>query len=306
MNKDAERVVVGLGEVLWDCFADSRRPGGAPANVAFHAQQLGLRGMVCSRVGSDESGAELVHYLADRGLDTAAIQRDDRRPTGYVTVDSSDPARPFYVIHEDVAWDNLQFDAALERLAGEASAVCFGTLAQRSPQSRETIHRLLTAARDALIVYDVNLRQSWYRRDWIERSLEASRVVKLNCDEVETLAVLLGVGSTQPTDFVAALQDRYGVETVCITRAERGCLVIGPGQEVDVPGLEVKVADAVGAGDAFTAALICGILRGWPLASTAKFANRVGALVAGQPGAMPIFTQELSAAIDEAQARGNR
>ena len=301
MGETDSRIVVGLGEVLWDCFGDSRRPGGAPSNVAFHARQLGHRGVICSRVGRDPPGDELLSYLSGRGLDTGHIQLDARHPTGHVTVDSTDPTDPSYVIHENVAWDNLEFDEPLERLMGEASAVCFGTLAQRSEPSREAIHRCLAAAGNALVVYDVNLRQSWYRRDWIERSLRASRVVKLNIDEVGVLAGLLETTSADPGGLAAALRDRYDVELVCVTRADKGCLVMGTDEQVDLPGVTVKVADAVGAGDAFTAALISGCLRGWPLPATARFANRVGALVASRPGAMPIITEELGALIDEAQ-----
>lgn len=301
-DERTDRIVVGLGEVLWDCFGSSRRPGGAPANVAFHASQLGHRGVICSRVGTDEAGDELLAYLADRGLDVSHIQLDTARATGYVTVDSTDPGRPSYVIHENVAWDYLEFGRPLERLMGEASAVCFGTLAQRSPRSRETIHRCLSSARDALVVYDVNLRQSWYHRDWIERSLGASQIVKLNSEEVSALGEVLAVGSKEPQSFAAALRDRFGVELVCITRAERGCLLIGADETVDVPGIEVEVADAVGAGDAFTAALISARLRGWSVSAAARFANRVGALVAGRPGAMPVLVDEL-AALESASQR---
>ncbi len=296
-------IVVGLGEVLWDCFADSRRPGGAPANVAFHAQQLGHRGIICSRVGSDRAGDELLAYLADRGLETRNIQRDADRPTGRVTVDGTDPSRPSYTIHENVAWDYIEPDGALERLAGEASAICFGTLAQRSRLSRGTIHRFLAMAPKALIVYDVNLRQSWYQRDWIEWSLGTSRIVKLNTDEVCVMAQVLEIRCTEPQRFAATLRGRYDVEFVCITRAERGCVVIGPDREVYVPGRPVEVADAVGAGDAFSAALISGFLRRWPLEESVKFANRVGALVASRPGAMPVLAEELAALVDQVEGR---
>jgi fructokinase len=252
-------------------------------------------------VGADGAGEELLEYLTARGLETRHIQRDADRATGRVTVDSTDPQRPSYLIHQNVAWDYLEFDRPLERLMGEASAVCFGTLAQRSLQSRETIHRCLSAAPGALVVYDVNLRQSWYQREWIERSLRASRIVKLNANEVDVLAEVLQARSAEPPDFAGSLRKRYGVELVCITRAERGCLLIGAGQTADVPGVDVHVADAVGAGDAFTAGLIWAHLRGWSLPSAARFANEVGALVASRPGAMPVLTDELSTLVSARQ-----
>lgn len=301
MRAPGEQIVVGLGELLWDCFADSRRPGGAPANVAFWAQQLGHRGLICSRVGDDDAGRELLADLESRGLDTHHIQRDGRRPTGKVTVETTDPQRPSYVIHQDVAWDCLECVGDVQRLMRGAAAVCFGTLAQRSSRSRETIRRALVEAADALIVYDVNLRPPWYRRDWIERSMQAARIVKLNTDEVESLAAVLQTGSAEPAAFAAALRNRFGAEIVCVTRAERGCVVIGPEETVDLEGLTVEVADAVGSGDAFTAALISGCLRQWPLAATARFANAVGAWVAGRPGAMPQVGGELAALLAEAE-----
>lgn len=290
MPERAESIVVGLGEVLWDCFPDGRRPGGAPANVAYHACRLGHRGVVVSRVGRDEAGDALARHLEAQGLDLRYVQRDAERPTGRVTVDTDDSARPVFIIHEDVAWDRLAFDAELAGLMASASAVCFGTLAQRDATSRSTIRRCLDAARDALVVYDVNLRQDWYAREWIERSLALSRVVKLNEKEVSVVSELLG---TDPGGFAKSLRERYDVELTCVTRAERGCVLLGPDETVDVPGKPVEVVDAVGAGDAFTAALISGLLRGWPLERTAGFANELGALVARSPGAMPALDREL-------------
>ena len=286
-------IVVGLGEVLWDCFGRSRRPGGAPANVAFHAGQLGNQGTVCSRVGADPLGDELLAILDDNGLDTRHIQRDANHPTGTVAVDSGRADRPVFSIREDVAWDFITFDESCADLMSRASAVCFGTLAQRSDASRETIRQCLSAARDALLVYDVNLRQSWFQRDWIEHSLRAARIVKLNTDEVSALDDLLEIGQPAPDVFCRALQHRFDVESVYVTRSEGGCLFVNEKETLGLPGVPVRVADAVGAGDAFTAALISGTLWGWPPRSIATLANEVGALVASRTGAMPRVADEL-------------
>lgn len=299
----AAQVVIGLGEVLWDCFPDSRRPGGAPANVAYHAAQLGHHAVVVSRVGDDVLGRELRKYLDERGLDTQHIQTDPDRPTGKVTVSTANPDRPTFVIHEDVAWDSIAFDEELEQVFAGASAVCFGTLAQRSQISRQTIHRCLAAARKALIVYDVNLRQLWYRREWIEQSLHAAAVVKLNSDEVGVLASLLQTGTSEPRKFAEALQRGFGVQIVCMTRSEHGCLVVGPNEVVDAPGRDVEVVDAVGAGDAFTAAFISGILRQWPLSAATAFANEVGTLMVTRPGAMPAIADELAELVAQFEPR---
>ncbi|MFQ5425126.1 MAG: carbohydrate kinase [Phycisphaerae bacterium] len=283
--------VVGLGEILWDCFGTSRRPGGAPANVAFHAEQLGCDGIVCSRVGADALGDELVGVVTGHGLELRYIQRDSIHPTGTVTVDTTRADHPTYTIHENVAWDYIEFNADWADLMASASAVCFGTLAQRSPASRATIHRCIAAARSALIVYDVNLRQTWYERAWIERSLEAAHIVKLNIDEVAVLAPLLEIASSEPTAFARTLQDRHGVDTVCITQAEQGCRLVTPDGVWSIPGTPVDVVDSVGAGDAFTAAFIAARLWNWPAAARAAFANEVGAMVASRAGAMPMVRE---------------
>ncbi len=294
--------VIGLGELLWDCFPDSRRPGGAPANVAFHANQLGCRGLVCSRVGCDPLGDELVAFLVQQGLETTLIQRDEERPTGTVTVDVSRPEHPRFTIHENAAWDYLAFEPSLEKALGEAAAVCFGTLAQRSATSRATIGRAIRAVPPGcLVVYDVNLRQHFYHREWVEASLRASHVVKLNGEETVELSRLLeldsrcAVANTEGhLAFARAIQERFGVHTVCVTRGERGCLLVAQETAVDAPGVEIDVVDAVGAGDAFTAALIAARVRGWSLQEQAAFANAVGAMVASRSGAMPILGDEIA------------
>ncbi len=296
-------IVVGMGELLWDCFSDSRRPGGAPANVAFHVQQLGHRGVICSRVGDDALGNEILKYLTDHGMDTGHIQKDAHTPTGTVSVDTTRPKAPSFVIHENVAWDHLVFDESLDALMKKASAVCFGTLAQRHPDSRKTIRRALEASRQAVIVYDVNLRQSWYRKDWIEESLQASNVVKLNESELIMLADMIATGPNRPGDTARFLLERYLLDLVVVTRGERGCLLVGEQVTVDEPGMPIDVTDSVGAGDAFTAAIISSRLRGWPLDVSAWFANRVGSLVAARPGAMPDLSEALQRVVTDAEYR---
>jgi fructokinase len=300
MNRAELPIVVGLGEVLWDVFPDSSRPGGAPANVAFQAGQLGVRGVVCSRVGRDRLGEELVGFLAGQGLSTDWIQRDAEHPTGTVTVDLSEPSHPSYVIHENVAWDFLAAGPAWVELMGRAAAVCFGTLAQRNKASRWAIYEALDATRpECLVVYDVNLRQQWYSREAIEPSLRRAKLVKLNDDEALVLAELFGLSTRQPQDLAQFFQQQFGVTACCITRGAKGCLLVSGDEQVDQPGLPVQVVDTVGAGDAFTAALIVGRLRGWAAPVQAAFANRVGGLVASRAGAMPPLREEFGQLLEE-------
>lgn len=289
-------VVIGLGEVLWDVFPDSRRPGGAPANVAFQANQLGNHGLVASRIGDDSLGRELTETLSQKGLDLSLLQTDPTHATGRVSVDVSDGGHPDYVIHEDVAWDFLEAPQSLRDVAARAASICFGTLAQRCDVSRETIHSVLAASSDdCLVVYDVNLRQDWYQASWIERSLNAANVVKLNREEASLLAPLLGIDAPSHLTFARNIIERFGISLVCITRAEDGCLLVSAEETIDLPGQPVDVVDAVGAGDAFTAALITARLNHWPLAATARFANSVGGLVASHAGAMPPLRDQLAA-----------
>jgi len=287
--------VVGLGEALWDCFGAQRRPGGAPANVAFHANQLGCRGAVCTRVGADALGDELVALLAAQGLETQAVARDPEHPTGTVTVELSANGHPKFTIHEGVAWDALEFDDPAGRLAHEADAVCFGTLAQRAECSRKAIRSFLSAVQGGcLAVYDVNFRQHWYEAGTVGWSLDRADVVKLNSDEVEPLAELLDLPPASPAEFVGALRRRYNLRVVCLTRGDRGCLLEDARGTVDLPGIPVDVVDTVGAGDAFTAALIFGLLHDWPLEAAGGLANEVGALVASRSGAMPALHAEFA------------
>lgn len=285
--------MVGIGELLWDCFPHVRRPGGAPANVAFHANQLGMTGIVLSRVGRDDDGDELIRFLSDHGLSIDGIQQNPNHRTGYVTIELPQAADPQYTIHEDVAWDHLEFDDRWGDVVAGAAAVCFGTLAQRSPQSRASIQQALQAAQEALLVYDVNLRAPWFSREVIRQSLDFARVVKLNRAEVRIVSSLIDVDGTDPALFARDLIDRWGVWGVFVTRGANGCLAVTRDGQVDLPGEPVEVVDAVGAGDAFTAAMIHGLLQGWPLNRIARFANRVGGVVAGKEGAMPTLGDEI-------------
>ena len=286
---------IGLGELLWDCFPDRRLPGGAPANVAFHAQQLGLSAATVTRVGCDALGDEICEFLRSQGLTVDLVQRDPLHGTGTVTVEPT-PTGTAYTFLPDSAWDFLAPQPELIAAMKSARAICFGTLAQRSVISRETIHVCLAAASPGcLIIYDVNLRPPFYEREWIDRSLRRARLVKLNDDEVRVLSQMLATGTDNDLDFAQhLLAEQSQLELVCITRGANGCLAVSRSEVVDVPGITVQVVDTVGAGDSFTAALIQTRLAGWSLRRSVEFANRVGALVASRPGAMPILRDELA------------
>ncbi len=287
--------VIGLGELLWDCFPDRQRPGGAPANVAFHVQQLGLSAAVVSRVGWDDLGYDLCEFLTSQGLSTDFIQRDLTRQTGTVTVWPSSTSDTNYHFLENSAWDFLEPTPALLEAVRCAQAICFGTLAQRRPLTRNTIHRCLQAAsKNCMIVYDVNLRPPFVVKDWVAKSFERATVIKLNSNEVKILAELFDFRSVEEIRFAKGLLDLYRrLELVCITRGSEGCLAVTCDEVIELPGIPTTVVDTVGAGDAFTAGVIYGQLRDWPLSKTLDLANHFGSLVAGRPGAMPPLRDEL-------------
>jgi len=281
--------IVGLGEVLWDLLPGGKQPGGAPFNFAFHCHQLGHTAAIVSRVGADELRGAIRAAIRRLGLDDGFVQQDDTHPTGTVQVAVSADGQPHYTITPAIAWDHLAWNVDLEALLARTQAVCFGTLAQRHPDARATIQAALRAARNALVVFDVNLRQHYYDRDTLAASLTASRWVKLNEDELAVLRDLLGLVGKTPSALLRELRRCYGLEVAALTRGERGCLVQADDEEISVAGVRVQVVDTVGAGDAFTAGLLCAVLEGQALGDAAAFANRLAARVAGAAGGTPVL-----------------
>lgn len=286
--------IVAIGEALWDVFPDGPEPGGAPCNVAYHAARLGDRGVIVTRVGSDPSGDELVTFLRTRGVDTACVQRDALRPTGTVTV-SVERAEPRYIITEQVAWDAIAADAAAQEVVRTADALVTGTLARRSPASRDAIRTLVATARaDAVVVCDVNLRPPYVDAAVVEAACRSATVVKMNEAELEALAALLGRPALVPW-----LLGDVGVQAVCVTRGPRGAVLSTAQQTVSEPGTALAAggANAVGAGDAFTAAMTHQLVGGAAPDAILRTANGYAALVASRPGAMPAITADELAAV---------
>lgn len=279
--------LVGIGEVLWDLLPGGRQLGGAPANFAYHGSQLGADAWVLSRVGCDAAGRDLLQALERLGVRTEAVEQDETAPTGTVTIAVAADGQPQYTIHENVAWDRIAGDLAGRRAVAAADAVCFGTLAQRSDTSRQTIRALLeTAPGDALRIFDVNLRQHYYSRALIEESLALANVVKVNDVELPRLTELFNLPG-QERQQLAELARRFDLHLVTYTRGSQGSLLYSDGRYADHPGVAAKVADTVGAGDAFTAALALGWLAGWPLEEINRHASEVAAFVCSQPGGTP-------------------
>ena len=288
--------IIGIGEVLWDVYPDGRKvAGGAPFNFAFHCHQLGHPAAIVSRVGVDDLGRELREEVRRLGMSDEYLQTDPTRPTGTVQVTLDAAGVPTYEITEQVAWDAIEPSDQLKWLSQAASAVCFGTLAQRSDTSCETIQGLLSDARSgpggyAYRIFDVNLRQSYYDKQRLTWSLYRSHTVKLNAEELGALASLFGWPGTTIHEWVQGLFRFSAAETrlVIVTLGGEGCIIYPErGEPVNGPAASAQVVDTVGAGDAFTAAMVCQILENRPLPEATKFAVWYAARVCEHHGATP-------------------
>jgi fructokinase len=279
---------VGLGELLWDIFPDSRQLGGAPANFAYMTSLLGDEGIIASRVGKDNLGEEARRRLENIGLGTSYVQLDPTYRTGVVQVEVDAKGQPNFQIAEPAAWDFFEWTAEWQSLAQKADAVCFGTLAQRAPQSRQTIHAFLKTIRaQTTRVFDVNLRQSFYSPQVLADSAKHADIIKLNHDELPKVAQLLGFPFHDEESAAQWLRHTFRLKLVCITRGAGGSLLVSEYAKHEHPGIRVQVADTVGSGDAFTAALVYHYLRRAPLTAMNEAANRMGSWVASQTGATP-------------------
>ncbi|MBZ5552728.1 MAG: carbohydrate kinase [Acidobacteriia bacterium] len=289
------RLLVGLGEILWDLLPSGMQLGGAPANFAFHARALGADAVVASSVGADEPGRGILDHLDSLGLNHDYIITDPVHPTGAVWVNIDRNGNPAYVIHEHVAWDFLPLTRQWLGLAGRADAICFGSLAQRSEVSRTTIRALLEkTSPNALRIFDVNLRAPFFTREVIETSLQLATVLKVSRDELPVVARLLSMSEHGPI-LLNTIMQRYNLRLIALTRGGEGSVLYSGGRSSDHPGYRVEVIDSVGAGDAFTAALALGMLKGYDLDRINDSANRVASFVCSQAGATPALPEECTA-----------
>lgn len=297
--------VLCVGEVLWDSLPAGLFLGGAPLNVARHLRAQGVPASVLSRVGADRLGEEAVERIVREGVGADLVQVDADRATGFVRVRLDDSGGPSFEIVEDVAWDAIEATAAALERAARADALVFGTLAQRSPVSRATIERLW-AATDGRKVYDVNLRPPYGDRETVRRSLEAADLVKLNEPELGRLGEWFGLEGDDRRR-AGALATSFGCDVVCVTRGERGAALWHRGRWSEHPGFRVRLRDTVGAGDAFLAALLAGLRRGYDDDTLLRRAGLVAARVVTREGAAPRpGDADARAPAEEADQRGSQ
>jgi fructokinase len=283
--------IVGIGEVLWDVYPNGRKvAGGAPFNFAFHCHQLGHSSVIVSRVGDDDLGRELRERVRELGLSDEYIQTDHGHPTGTVQVTLDANKVPTYTITENVAWDHVAWEEKLADLGRRSAAIYFGTLAWRN--NYEPLDRLISAHRQSAhppcVIFDVNIRQHYYDAGILDAGTERCTILKMSEEDNNELVAHYHTRPTDPFEMARCLSEAPKENyIVVVSRGAEGCAVEVPGARFTEPGVPANVVDTVGAGDAFTAAMVCLHLEGKSLRECARFANHYAARVCEQPGGTP-------------------
>lgn len=281
-----KRLVVGLGEVLWDMLPEGRKIGGAPVNFAYHAGQFGIDTMAVSAIGNDKLGEDTIAEMNGKHLNH--IFPSVPYPTGSVQVSLDEKGVPAYDIKENVAWDNIPFTNEIESVARSCRAVCFGSLAQRNAVSRSTIRKFIESTPSGCIrIFDINLRQNFYTSNVIHDSLELCNILKINDEEIMLVSRMFNYDSSNIENVCRTIMEDFSLEMVILTCGTKGSYIFTKGGVSFMPTPKVNVADTVGAGDSFTGSFCAAILRGLPVAEAHKKAVEVSAYVCTQNGAMP-------------------
>lgn len=286
MKGKKKPIVVGIGELLWDLLPTGRTAGGAPINFVYHASHLGAEGYAISAIGDDDLGRDII-----KELDANAIQYLIEKvpyPTGTVRVELTEGI-PTYKISERVAWDHIAPTSNAIDLAEQADAICFGTLAQRSSQSRETVQAILSFAPEAAYrLFDVNFRQHYYSKELIEESLYLANMLKMNTEEFQILREMFNLNGSEEETALWFLE-KYNLRMVVLTAGSEYSALYTKNEISVLPTPKVKVCDTVGAGDAFTGALVISLLNGNPLKAAHQFAVETAAFVCTKEGAWPAY-----------------
>ena len=289
-----KRYIVGLGEVLWDMLPEGKKLGGAPANFAYHSGQfLGSDNTIAvSAIGDDDLAKETLDNMKSHSLNF--LMPKVEYPTGTVQVTLDGYGVPTYDIKENVAWDNIPFNAEIEEIAKNCRAVCFGSLAQRNVVSRNTINKFLDSTlKDCLKIFDINLRQNFYTKEVIENSLHRCNILKINDEELITIGRLFEFQDLDLRSECRMLIKNYNLDILVLTCGVNGSYVFTDNEMSYQETPQVKVADTVGAGDSFTGTFCASILRGKTVKEAHEAAVKVSAFVCTQKGAMPEIPVEL-------------
>jgi len=287
--------ILSFGEILWDIINGKAYIGGAPFNLSVHLAKMGCKSTLISSVGNDDLGQKALKEAKKRGIDTTFIEINSNLPTGTVEVSLDKNGHPSYKINENVAWDNIVLDQDLINNLSKTKweVFCFGTLAQRTKENRKILNYILFSINPRHIFYDVNIRQNYYQKEWIEKSLCQSSIVKLNNKEALILSEMLFNQKLKQKDFIETLVQKYDLSIVCITHGKDGASVYHHNYLEKIPGINGPVTDTVGAGDSFSAGFLFAYLCGSGVYEAAELAEMVGNFVVSQSGAVPEYPRWL-------------
>lgn len=278
--------VVCFGEVLWDILPSGPLPGGAPMNVAYHLKKLGLNPALITQVGHDRYGNDLVNILTSCGVATDYFFVDDAHATGLVYANVNDRHEVVYDIVYPSAWDFIEWNDAFIPLLQQAAYFVFGSLAARHKVSQNTLMQLLEVAN--IKVLDINLRPPHFQPQLIEQLLHKADMLKMNNAELELVANWFGSYATME-ERIKLVQDRFSIDTIIVTMGGEGAMVNDKGKLYRHPGFKVIVSDTIGSGDAFLAGFLYQLLSGARVEEALNFASAIGAFIATQPGACPLY-----------------
>lgn len=278
--------IVGLGEVLWDIFQKKKTLGGAVTNFAIHANSLGMDGTVVSAVGSDSLGDRVKKEFLSHGLKTYLNQSD--YPTGTVYVELDNEGKATYEITKDSAWDYITLTEESKNLAKECDVVCFGTLAQRTATSRNSIKTFLNLTpKDCIKIFDINIRQDFYSKEIIESSLNMATVLKINDEELPLLIEMFNLPTVE-LETLESLKKQFNLDLIVLTKGDKGSTLFKSKNEYSTrKPKKISVVDTVGAGDSFTAVVAIGLMQKLSLDKINENANKIAAFVCTQRGATP-------------------
>ena len=288
MNTDNKKVVC-FGEVLWDMLPTGKQPGGAPMNVAYHLNRMGIDSTIISRIGDDATGDELHAFLRRIGIPTAFVQRDKKHATSQVLATISDDNEVDYDIVAPVAWDFIEYEHRFSDLIQDADVLVYGSLVARNTVSRGALMQILDKANYRL--FDINLRSPHYTRETIDLLLRQANAIKLNIHELVAVSAWLGNRSGNEYTGIGMLQDQYGLQEIIVTKGAHGASYYTPLSRYDYPAVPVEVRDTVGSGDSFLAAFLAQKLRGETNENMLAFATALGAYVTTQSGACPPYSR---------------
>ena len=280
--------ILSIGEVLWDRYINDEYIGGAPFNFSVNANRLGHKVYFISAVGDDKRGREILRYIYENGLSRKFIHKVENYPTGYVDVIIDDDGLPTYSIHRPAAYDFplLNSEQVNDIISFQPDWLYFGTVQQMSVFARELTWNLIDVLPKTRRFYDMNLRDGHYSKELVKELLKVSSILKLNKEETQICCKLFNKKPMELMEFCEWVVDEFKLEGVCITMGSDGCAICLDGEYIESPGYEVEITDTVGAGDAFAAGLLHGLIEKWEIRKTCKFANRLGAIAVSGNGAL--------------------